>query len=431
MDFCPIAWFRYQCITPLLEAERGDLHRLMDTIVGSSPTAPNGHMYRLCRATLFRWLGLYRQNGIDGLRPKARRDRGSSRKFDGELAQGLLELKKQKPRLTVAALIYQARLLKIIAPGQHLPKITVYRLLKRHGLMDAPESAPIDRRRFEAEYPMDLTQADVMHGPKIKNRKAYLIAIIDDHSRLILWAEFRWQETVEDFIAVLLQAFRRRGLPRKLYVDNGSAFRSAKLGYALAGLGVSLIHATPYQPEGKGKCERWFKTVRENFLPQLGLVDLENLENLNETLHAWIDGYYHLEAHTTTGEAPLERFIQNLKVARQAPEHLEAMFRNRVLRKVAKDRVVSLNGKAFEAPVGSIGKKLELKFDTKHPDEIEAFDGPRSLGFLKPVMPHSNAKIKRGSRDIEMETTTQKNKPASGSVPFGGTAPLRDKNEMS
>lgn len=419
MDFNPIAWFRYQCIQPLLEAERGDLHRLMETIAGTTPVAPNGHVYRLSRATLFRWLAQYRSLGIDGLRPKARKDRGSSRKMDGELAQALLELKKQKPRLTVAALIYQARSLKIIAPGQHLPKISVYRLLKRHGLMDAPETAPIDRRRFEAEYPMDLSQSDVMHGPKIKNRKAYLIALIDDHSRLILWAEFKWAETVEDLIAVLVQAFRRRGLPRKLYVDNGSAFRSARLGYALAGLGVSLIHATPYQPEGKGKCERWFKTVRENFLPQLGLIDLESLEKLNEALHAWIDGYYHQTPHSTTGQPPLERFIQNLKASRPAPEGLEAMFRNRVLRKVGRDRVVSLNGRAFEAPVGSIGKKLELKFVQTRPDEIEAFDGPRSLGFLKPLLPHSNARIKRAKRDIEMEIT-QKNTPASGRVPFGG-----------
>ncbi|MBI2337485.1 MAG: transposase [Deltaproteobacteria bacterium] len=186
MDYDPIAYFRYQCITPLLEAERGDLHCLMEKIVGTTPIAPNGHVYRLSRATLFRWLAQYRQSGIDGLRPKARRDRGSSRKMKGELAQALLELKKQKPKLTVAALIYQARSLKIIASGQHLPKISVYRLLKRHGLMDAPETAPIDRRRFEAEYPMDLAQSDVMHGPKIKSRKAYLIALIDDHSRLRL-----------------------------------------------------------------------------------------------------------------------------------------------------------------------------------------------------------------------------------------------------
>ncbi len=258
-----------------------------------------------------------------------------------------------------------------------------------------------------------------MHGPKIKGRKAYLIAIIDDHSRLILWAEFRPQETVDEFIAVLMQALRRRGLPRRLYVDNGSAFRSTKLQYALAGIGVSLIHSTPYQPEGKGKCERWFRTVRENFLPQLSLSQLESFETLNHELQSWIDGYYHQTVHTTTKQTPLERFVQHSHVHRSAPEGLEAMFRNRCLRRVAKDRVVSLNGKAFEAPPGCIGKRLELRYDQRHPDEVEAFDGTHSLGMIKPVMPHSNARIMRVRNDqFDIETGSRKSPPASGQVPF-------------
>lgn len=420
MEHDPIAWFRYQCIQPLSEAQRGELHLELKKLVGTSPMAPNGRTYRLSRATLMRWLALYRQHGIDALRAKARRDRGTSRKIDGETAQSLLLLKKQKPGLTVTALIYQARCLRIIAPGQHLPKVSVYRLLKRHGLMDAPEKAAIDRRRFEAEAPLELVQSDVMHGPRIKGRKAYLIALIDDHSRLILWAEFRWQETVDEFIAVLVQALRRRGLPRKIYVDNGSAFRSVKLGYSLAQMGVSLIHSTPYRPEGKGKCERWFKTVRENFMPQLSPSDLESLSALNAVLHRWLDGYYHVTPHSTTGEPPLERFVRNLVASRPAPRELEAMFRNRALRKVGKDRVVSLNGKAFEAPVGSIGKSLELRFDANRPDEIEAFDGPRSLGFIKPALVHSNAKVRRSRRGgFDIEPSGQKNAPVSGGVPFG------------
>lgn len=420
MEYDPMAYFRYQCIQPLLEVERGELHLALAKIVGARPIAPNGRHYTLSRATLMRWLSCYRERGIDGLRPKARRDRGSSRKLDGETAQALLALKKEKPRLTVTALIYQARLNKIIAPGQHLPKVSVYRLLKRHGFMDAPREASIDRLRFEAEYPLDLVQADVMHGPKIKGKKAYLIALIDDHSRLILWAEFRWQETVEEFIAVLMQAMRRRGLPRKLYVDNGSAFRSARLGYALASLGVALVHATPYQPEGKGKCERWFRTVRENFIPQLSLIDMESLAALNQALHNWIDGYYHQTVHSTTQQTPLERFIANLHVPRRAPDHLESMFRDRTLRRVAKDRVVSLHGRAFEAPPGCIGKKLELKFDPARPDEIEAFDNNRSLGLLKPVMPHSNARVRRTRRgELDITTIGQKHTPTTGCVPFG------------
>lgn len=276
-----------------------------------------------------------------------------------------------------------------------------------------------DRRRFEAEYPLDLVQADVMHGPKIKGRKAYLIAIIDDHSRLIPWAEFRPQETVEEFIVVLTQAFRRRGLPRKLYVDNGSAFRSARLAYSLASLGVSLIHATPYQPEGKGKCERWFRTVRENFLPQLSAEALQSFDSLNQALRDWIDGYYHLTIHSSTNQAPLERFVRHLAAPRHAPQKMEEMFRHRQLRRVTKDRIVSLHGKAYETPPGTAGKTLELRYEGASPTVIEAFDGNKSLGIIKLVDTHSNAKVRRLKRgEMEIEMTETKSDRASGQVPF-------------
>ncbi|MEK6757250.1 MAG: DDE-type integrase/transposase/recombinase, partial [Bacteroidota bacterium] len=245
MDYDPLALFRFQIIAPLVETSRGEVHSELKKIIGTTLTGPNGRIYRLGRATILRWLALFRAHGIEALKPRRRGDRGVSRKMNGETAQALIALKQEKPRLTVNALIYLARKNGIVSPGQHLPKVSVYRLLKRHGLMDrSAKPDGVDRRRFEAEYPLDIVQADVMHGPKINGKKAYLIAIIDDHSRLIPWAEFRPQETVEEFIVVLTQAFRRRGLPRKLYVDNGSAFRSARLAYALASLGVSLIHST-------------------------------------------------------------------------------------------------------------------------------------------------------------------------------------------
>lgn len=419
LEYNPVSLFRYQCIQPLVDAPDGERHAVLKKLVGKVMQQPNGKDCRLSRATLLRWLSAYRQARMDGLKPRKRKDRGVSRKIDGETAQALLRLKEQKPRLSLNALIYLARRDRLIAPGRHLPKISVYRLLKRHNLIRPLPQITIDRRRFEAEYPLDLVQADVMHGPRIKGRKAYLTAIIDDHSRLILWAEFRPQETVGEFIAVLLEALRRRGLPRKLYVDNGSAFRSSRLQYALAGIGVSLVHSTPYQPEGKGKCERWFRTVRENFLPQIPLAQLESFAALNEALHSWIDGYYHQTVHSTTGQTPLERFVQHLHAHRPAPDGLEAMFRNRCLRRVAKDRVVSLNGKAWEAPPGCIGKRLELRYDPRRPDEVEAFDDARSLGILKPVMPHSNARIMRAKNNqFEIEAGPEKAPPATGQVPF-------------
>lgn len=413
------ALFRFQTIAPLLELPRGEQEMIIQEATGLPVEAPNGKQTPLSRSTLMRWLALYRKKGIEGLQPSNRKDKGSLRRFSDEIACALLKIKTEKPNLTVEALIYQARRKGVFAPGQHVSKSSVWRFLKKHHVMGHQE-VRTDRRRFEAEAPMELVQSDVMHGPKAGGKKAYLIALIDDHSRLILWAAFRWSESVEEFISVLKQALKRRGLPRKIYVDNGSAFRSHRLSYACASLGISLIHATPYQPEGKGKCERWFRTVRENFMPQLSLQDLESLEKLNTVFWEWIDHYYHQTIHSSTGQTPWERFIQGLKAVRPAPENLEEHFRSRVLRRVGKDRVISLNGNAFEAPVASIGKRIELRFSPDQPTEVEAFDQNQSLGLLKTVLIHSNAKIKRSkSRDVELES--KKSQPITGCVPFVNT----------
>jgi transposase InsO family protein len=432
MDFNPIALFRFECIQSLLGIPRGEQEQIIQGLVGQSVIGPNGRRYRLSRASLLRWLAAYRQANMEGLIPKRRKDRGRARKMDFETAQALLRLKQEHPTVSVPGLIHLARTRHVILPGQHLPRVSVYRLLKNNNLLDTKNPTPVDRRRFEAEFPMDLVQADVMHGPKVSGKKAYLIALIDDHSRLILWAEFRWNETAEEFISVLKQALLRRGLPRRLYVDNGSAFRSDRLAYSLARLGIALCHSTPYQPEGKGKCERWFKTIRQNFLPQLSLRDTESLNRLNEALHKWIDDYYHQTEHTTTGQTPWERFVGHLEVVRKAPDHLEKFFRHRALRRVGKDRVVSFNGRGYEAPPGTIGKKIELRYSPDQPDEIEAYDEQTSLGYLKAVLPHSNCKIRRG-RHGEMDvapthSTATKKSPTTGQVPFASGAATKTTN---
>ena len=174
---------------------------------------------------------------------------------------------------------------------------TIYRLLHWHGLMDRSPK-PEDRRKYEAESPNDLWQSDVMHGPQVlvdqKNRKTYLIAFIDDHSRLIVFGGFYLSENLTCFMDAFQRALAKRGLPRKLYVDNGSAYRSHKLEYTCASLAIALIHARPYKPQGKGKIERFFKTVRSQFLPT---AELSSLERLNQSFTDWLENTYHQRVH--------------------------------------------------------------------------------------------------------------------------------------
>ena len=163
------------------------------------------------------------------------------------------------------------------------------------------EASPVDRRRFEAELPNDIWQSDVMHGPSVsvagKKKKAYLIAFLDDMSRLICHAQFYLSENLDAYLDALRQALLTRGLPRKLYVDNGPAFRSLHLQQICASLGIALVHSKPYVHQGRGKIERFFRTTRSDFLPGFRGA---SLPDLHETLDAWVSNVYHNREHRST-----------------------------------------------------------------------------------------------------------------------------------
>ena len=193
----------------------------------------------------------------------------------------LIQLRREMPDATVPVLIRIMKERGLSAPGKDLKSTTVYRFLHNQNLMKPPEDQNQDRRKFEAELPNDIWQLDVMHGPMVtvgeRKRKSYLIAFIDDHSRLIPYARFYLSEKLASFLDVFEKALLKRGLPRKLYVDNGAANRSRHLEHITASLGIALIHTRPYKPQGKGKIERFFRTVRMQFLAEVNRMRLDEL----------------------------------------------------------------------------------------------------------------------------------------------------------
>lgn len=415
-----IAVFRYGVIGDFVNGcrlDRDTKARLIRDKCARRWQIPYSEKTHVSRSTLNRWIRIY--NGdLKSLYPKDRSDRGQSRVPDDDTCTALVNLKRQMPAATVRQLIRQMQKKQLATPGIELSPSTVYRFLHRNGLMNRTGHKPVDRRRFEAELPNDLWQSDVMHGPKVKhdgkNRKTYLIAAVDDHSRLIVCAHFYLSENLVSYPDVLYHALAKRGLPRKLYVDNGPAFRSKKLAYITAALNITLIHASPYTPQGKGKIERWFKTVRSSFLPE---YSGQTLDALNRDLGQWIDNHYHRRKHGSTGQSPFERFTQNLQCSRRAPSNLTDYFRTVARRKVAKDRTVTLNGNLYEAPVALIGKRVELLYHDVKPECVEIKFNQQSYGILEQVDLKLNCRIKR---DKNCNTDLQiNNKRYHGGTLFG------------
>ena len=167
----------------------------------------------------------------------------------------------------------------------------------------------------------------------------------------------------------------------------------------MASLGIALVHSRPYEPEGRGKVERFFRTVRGQFLSTI--PDGLSLEELNTRLKSWIDEY-HLREHGSTKEAPLSRYAKHLHCVREAPKELMDYFRKRVTRKVDKDRTISLDGRLYEAPVALIGKTVTLLYHESDPARVELVVNGTSHGMCVPLDVRINAKVKRAHQAVDL-----------------------------
>jgi len=384
-----IAVFRFGVIFPLLDRNNqvwGEKTRIVQELTQKQWEIPGSTRTCLSRATILGWLNRYKQGGerIEALFPRDRSDSGRSRSFSDETATLLLRLRDEYPHYTIVKIIEKAKR-ELSSSGNHEPlkASTVYRFFSEHKKQQLNKQE--DLRKFEVELANDLWQSDCMYGPKVEHNgklvRSYLFAIIDDKSRLITASKFYLSESTESFLDCLWEALRRRGLPRILYTDNGSSFRSHRLQIGCASLQISLRYAKPYRPVGKGKIERFNRTVRMQFLPDIpeGL----SLDELNARWKAYVNDVYHQRVHSSTGQTPLQRFIDDVHLLRGAPQRLPEYFRLSCERTVAKDRSIRLEGRIFEAPVGLAGKRVTLRYEQL--DRVEVFFNKISYGFIHEV----------------------------------------------
>lgn len=417
-----VAAFRFSIIHEFVNGTKppfGEQEKLLRVKCDKKWNIPCSDRTSIGRSTILRWISLYRESGneIVALFPRDREDRGKSRVYDKDTCLGLIQLRKELPELPVRLVRDKARKRGILSADASADLSTLYRFLNAQGLMNKTPSQAVDRRKFEAEFPNDLWQSDVMHGPKLqvgkeRARKVYLIAFIDDHSRLITHGRFYVSESLVSFKVAFEQALLTRGLPRKLYVDNGAAYKSKQLQFTAASLGIALIHAKPYTPQGKGKIERFFKTVRTEFLP---CFNGETLDDINITFESWLSETYHTRRHSATKQSPFKRFTAKLECVRAAPRDLKDHFRSIHRRRVNKDRTIMVQNRLFEAPVTLVGERVEVLFHESSPEEIEVKWKQKSYGFLTAVDLHINCKIKR-DKNNDLELSSENETPESGQL---------------
>ncbi len=404
----PMALFRYSVLGPLVsraELQRGELKATLQELATRHYDIPGSRNSRISEKTIEAWYYAWRRGDIEALTPKPRSDRGQS-KIAPEVQAAILAAKRENPRRSVRVI---RRLLEhrgTVAKGE-LSRSAIHRLLQAHGLSRPSGSAsePEEHRAYETEYAGDIWYGDVMHGPRVpiggRMRKAYLVSLMDDASRLITHSAFCPGETALDIEAVLKQAVLKRGLPVKLVLDNGPAYRAKTLQGICARLGIHLVYCRPYAPEGKGKLERWHRTFRNQFLSELDTSRLRDLGDLNARLWAWLEAVYHQTPHggLENEHTPLQRYQRDLPRMRTLgtlAARIDELFHHRVTRSVRQDGTVSYHGNRFEVPYELSGKQVLLVVDphTQQVLGVEDDDG-QSLGAATPLDAVANVQRKR------------------------------------
>ena len=371
-----VALFRYSLIReaadPALSmAERGALVR---ALAARDHTGPNGERVRVARNTLDRWIRAWRSGGFEALAPASRTAEPVTPAAMLDLA---VKLKREAPGRTAAQVAEVITTAEGWAPSER----TIQRLFARLGLNTRPDGTPpVAFGRFEAAAPNDRWTGDALHGPIAGGRKAYLFAFIDDHSRAL--TGYRWGHS-EDTVrleAALRHGLGGRGIPRSIYVDNGSAFVAAPLLRACAVLGIRLVHSRPGRPEGRGKIERFFRTVRDQFLVETAARDVTDIVEMNRLFAAWVETAYHRRVHSETKATPLERFVAGGPFAIPTPAQLREAFLWSEQRMVTKTATVSLHSNTFEVDAALVGRRVECVFDPFDLTAIEVRFAGRPMG---------------------------------------------------
>lgn len=411
-----VALFRLSVLGPLAsrqKLEHGELKSIVQELAQGAYRIPHSKRVHLSPQTIEQWYYAWQGSGIAGLEPKTRSDKKQTKALNPEIQAAILKAKQDNPARSINTVIsllkHQGEVMEV-----ELSRSTVHRFLRHHDLsrQTKAESTLIERRSFEAEHAGDIWQGDVLHGPDVMTPhgicKSYLVSLLDDASRLICHAAFCLGETALDIEGVLKDALLKRGVPTKLIIDNGAAYRAHSLQSICAQLKIRLVYSRPYEPQSKGKIERYHRTFREHFLGEINLAGRLSLEDLNARLWVWIEAVYHQSAHEgLNGSTPLARWRQDLSLIQPLGERgsrVDSLFYHRMTRRVRKDGTVSFQGEFFEVPYELAGQQVVLVFDPhrKKTVGIENAEGD-SLGGITPL--DKNANLRRSRKRPSLATS--------------------------
>jgi transposase InsO family protein len=396
-----IALFRYGIISPAVTSTYDDslsLKGFFREAAARCYTNPRGEDIRVTASTIERWFYSYQNKGFDGLVPQRRSDTGHSRKLDEDIMEQIKYLKKEYPRIP-ATLVHQ----KLIDNGTITSGDVSLSTITRFVNMVKTEeriTSNKDMRRYEREHINEVWCGDSSVGPYLridgKKKRTYVIALIDDASRMIVGIDMFFNDNFINLMSVMKTAVTRFGRPPKSNFDNGASYKNKQIDLLAARIGSVIHYNQPYTPTGKAKIERWFRTMKDLWMSQLNMNEFNSLAELSSSLLTFVNRYNKTIHSSLNGITPEDRFFSegNL-IKRLSDESIETSFLLEYERRVSVDNVIVLNETEYEVPYIYAKQKIILRYSADFESVYVVNKENGALTPIKLLNKHDNSHIKR------------------------------------
>lgn len=396
-----IALFRYGILAPLISGTYDEHKTVKEFFSHASQkvyTNPRGEDTKVSASTLERWYYNYQHGGFDALIPQRRSDTGKPRKLDDDIVSQIKYLKNEYPRIP-ATLIHQ----KLIDNGTvvkgEISLSTINRFVNQVKTENKHTNNK-DMRRYERAHINEVWCGDSCYGPYLKvdgkKKRVYIIALIDDASRYIVGIDISFHDNFVNLMSVMKTAITRYGRPKVLNFDNGASYKNKQMELLAARVGTTISYCVPYTPTGKAKIERWFRTLRDQWMSQLNMNDYNSIDELRTTLMKYVTDYNQAIHSSLNGLSPQDRFFQeSYLIKRLTDEQIENSFLLEYERRVSTDNVVMINETEYEVDYRYSRQKITLRYS---PDLSKIYVVDQHTGELTPIKllnKQENALIKR------------------------------------
>ncbi len=396
-----IALMRYSLIAQLISG-LSDQYESKEAFFRDVSTkgvrTPSGNIKHFAPTSIKRWYNNYNRGGFDALLPSTRSDTGKSRKLDEALQEQIEYLKSNYPRMSAAAIFRQLREKGSIKPGE-LSEATINRFIK-HLAIEQKTTTNQDMRRYERPHINEVWCGDTSVGPYLKTNdgkkhKVFIIALIDDASRFIVGIDVFFNDNFVNLMSVMKSAVAKYGRPQMYNFDNGSSFKNKQMELLAARTGSVLHYDRPYTPTQKAKIERWFRTMKDQWLACLDIRDFHSLDELRGNLLAYVQRYNQSPHSSLKGFSPQDRFFSEPeRIRRLSDEDIQKHFLLEIERRVSIDCVISIDQVAYEVDYRFAKQRIRLRYS---PDMTSIFIVEHDGTFtpIRLLNKHENAFVKR------------------------------------